>query len=85
MPPFFCFALSAFPDIGSVGLKNKTLKKKGRPSTPVSLLWSPETTRHEPKINMVEKLVGVFVKLRQGGKKNQPPKLYAVTVLIFYD
>ena len=32
---------------------------------------------------MVEKLVDVFVKLRQHGKKDQPPKLYVVTMLIF--
>ena len=32
---------------------------------------------------MVEKLTDVFVKLRQRGKKDQPPKLYVVTMLIF--
>ena len=32
---------------------------------------------------MAEKLVDVFVKLRQRGKINQPPKLYVVTMLIF--
>ena len=60
-------------------------KKKKRPDTPASFLWTPETTRHEPKISMAEKLVDVFVKLRQRGKKDQPPKLYVVTVtmLIF--
>ena len=32
---------------------------------------------------MAEKLVDVFVKLRQRGKKDQPPKLYVVTMLVF--
>ena len=32
---------------------------------------------------MTEKLVDVFAKLRQRGKKDQPPKLYVVTILIF--
>ena len=75
---------SAFPDIGSVGRveKKKNLKKR-MPGTPASLLWSPETTRHEPKINMAEKSVDVFVKLRQRGTKDQPPKLYVVIMLIF--
>jgi len=49
--------------------------------TPGSLIWSPETTRHKPKIIMAKKLVDVFVKLRQRGKKDQTPKLYVVTVL----
>ena len=34
-----------------------------------------KTTRHEPKINMAEKLVKVVAKLRQRGKKDEPPKL----------
>ena len=34
-----------------------------------------KTTRREPKINMAEKLVDVVAKLRQRGKKDQPPKL----------
>lgn len=37
-------------------------------------MWSLET-RQEPKINMAEKLVDAIVKLRQRGKKDQPPKL----------
>ena len=61
----------------------RPIEKKRRPGTSFSLLWSPETTRHEPKINMAEKLVDVFVKLGQRGKKDQPPKLYVVTMLIF--
>ena len=32
---------------------------------------------------MAEKLVDVIAKLRQRGKKDQPPKLYVVTMLIF--
>ena len=65
--------------------KKKNHKKSGnkRPGTPASLLWSLETTRHEPKINMAEKLVDVIVKLRQRGKKGQAPKLHVVTSLIF--
>ena len=65
----------------SVGLKKK--KPKKRPGTSASLLWSPETTRHESKINMTEKLVDVFVKLRQCGKKDQPLELCVVTMFIF--
>ena len=47
------------------------------------MLWSLEATRHEPKINMEEKLVEVFEKLRHHGKRDQLPKLYVVTLLIF--
>ena len=32
---------------------------------------------------MAETLVDVFVKLRQRGKNDQPPKLYVVTMVIF--
>ena len=71
---------NAFPDIGSVGRvkkkqknkKNHKKPRKGRPGTPGSLLWILETTTHEPKINMAEKLVDVIVKLRQRGKKGSP-------------
>ena len=38
----------------------------------------------KPKINMAEKLVDVIVKLRRRGKKDQPPKLYVVSLLIFF-
>ena len=62
----------------SVGLIKKTLKKKNhkhsrnrRPGT----LAAWKTTRREPKINMAEKMVDVVAKLRQRGKKDQPPKL----------
>ena len=50
----------------SVGLKKKKRKSLGnrRPGTPPSLLWSLETTRHEPKINMAEKVVGGFCKTK---------------------
>ena len=85
---FFRLASNEFPDIGSVSRiekkkkkKKKTKKKKRRrtlgnrrPGTSASLLWSLETTRHEPKINMAEKVFGVIVKLKQHGKKNQAPK-----------
>jgi len=54
-----------------------------RPGTLASLLWSPETTRHELKINMAEKLDDVIVKFRQLAKKDQPPKFYIVTMLSF--
>ena len=78
-PPFFFrLASNEFTDIGSVGRienkKNQRTLGNRRPATPASLLWSLETTRHEPKINMAEKVVGVIVKLRQHGKKNQPTK-----------
>ena len=70
--------------IGSVGriekkkkpyIKNHRKSRNRRPGTQASLLWSLETARQEPKINMAEKLVDVIVKLRQRGKKDQPPKL----------
>ena len=66
-PLFFRLASNAFSDIGSVGQieKKKPKKRKKslnrRPGTPASLQWSLETTRHEPKINMEETLVGVDV------------------------
>ena len=47
------------------------------------MLWSLETTRHEPKIKMEEKLVDVIEKLRHHGKRDQLLKLYVVTLLIF--
>ena len=52
-PPFFFRG----GGVGRWGGKEKKPKKKRRPGTPASLLWGPETTRHEPKINMAEKLV----------------------------
>ena len=67
----------------SVGLKkNKKSKKKI-----ISILGigglipqhhscgARKTTRREHKINMAEKLADVVAKLRQRGKKDQPPKL----------
>ena len=66
-----------------IGPKSLGTFEKQAPGIPGSLFWSPETKRHEPKINTAEKLVDVFVKLRQRGKKDQPPKLYVVTMLIF--
>ena len=62
-----------FPDIELVGRIEKKNYKKSL-NTPASLLQSVETTRHEPKIDMVETLVNVIVKLRQRGKKDQPAK-----------
>ena len=46
----------------SVGLEKKNHKKSRnrRSGTPASLLWTLETTRREPKINMVKKLVDVI-------------------------
>ena len=64
----------------SVGLK----EKKKRPGIPASLLWSPEKTRHEPKINMAEKLVDVFVKLRQRGKRSTTETLCCYYAHIFF-
>ena len=92
--PFFLrLASNAFPDIGSVGRiekkKKKTEKKihrksrNKRPGTQAPLPWSLETTRHEPEINIAGTLVDVLANLRQRGKKDQPPKLYVVTMLIF--
>ena len=49
---FFRLPSNAFPDIGSVGRIEKKNHKKcrnRRPGTPASLLWSLETTGHEPK------------------------------------
>ena len=66
----------------SVGLKKKPKK------TIISILGigglvprhhscgARKTTRREPKImNIAEKLADVVAKLRQRGKKDQPPKL----------
>ena len=59
----------------SVGLKkpkkNQKQSRNRRPGIPAA----SKTTRREPKINMAEKLVDVVAKLRQSGKKDQPPKL----------
>ena len=61
---------------------NHKKSRKRRPGTPALLLWSLETRRHEPKINMAEKLVDVIVKLRQRGKKGSttetPVRQYTV-------
>ena len=79
-PLFSRLASNAFPDVGSVGSIEKKKKntrsfRNRRPGTSAPLLSSLETTRYEPKINMAEQEVGVIVKLRQRGKKDQPPKL----------
>ena len=37
-----------------------------------------------PKINMAEKLVDVTVKLRQRGKKDQPPKLLCDIKMVYF-
>ena len=80
-PLFFNLASNAFPDVGSVGWIHIKSGNK-RPGNPASLLRSLEI-RHEPQINMAEKLADVIVKLRQRGKKNRPPKLYVVNMFIF--
>ena len=66
----------------SVGLKKKTKKKQFISSLGIGGLvpqhhscGARKTTRREPKINMAEKFVDVVAKLRQRGKKDQPPKL----------
>ena len=85
-PPFFFFFLrlpsNAFPDIGSVGRIEKKKPKKIISILGIGALVSQhnscgarKTTRHEPKINMAEKLVKVVAKLRQRGEKDQLPKL----------
>ena len=63
--------------------KKKTKKKKNKQIQEVSELeayktYNPcslKTTRHEPKINMAERLVDFIVKLWQRWKKDRPPKL----------
>ena len=59
----------------SVRLNEKNLKKNSQEGSALRA-WYPsiialdqETTRHEPKINLPEKLVDVIVKLRQCGEK----------------
>ena len=72
-----------FPDIGSVGrIEKKKPKKKiisilgiGGLVPRYHSCGARKTTRREPKINMAEKLADVVAKLRQRGKKDQPPKL----------
>ena len=66
----------------SVGLKKKSLKKNIISILEIGGLvpqhhscGARKTTRREPKINMAEKLVNAVAKLRQRGKKVQPPKL----------
>ena len=66
----------------SVGLKKRNQKKKIISSLRIGGLvpqhhscGARKTTRREPKINMAEKLVDFVAKLRQRGKKDQPPKL----------
>ena len=66
----------------SVGLKKKNLKRK-EAWYPSIIALESGTTRHEPKVNIAEKSVDAFVKVRQRGKKDQPPNFYVVTVLIF--
>ena len=71
--------------IGSVGriekkkkpyIKNHRKSRNRRPGTQASLLWSLETARQEPKINMAEKLVDVIVNnIKTTWEKDQPPKL----------
>ena len=87
--PFYAFRLAsnAFADIRSVGGIVKKSHKKSRnrrPGTPASLLWSLETTRHDPKINMAEKLVDVVVKLTQRGKKISINETLCCTRLMFF-
>ena len=77
-PPLFFFRLTSNAfltgSVGRIEKKNHEKSRKRRPGTPASLLWSLETRRHEPKINMAEKLVDVIVKLRQRGKKGSTPE-----------
>ena len=83
----FHLALSVFPDIGSVGQVEKKKKKplkKRRPGTPASLVWSLERTRHEPKINMVEKLVFVC-KIKTTSEKGSTIETVCCYYAHFYD
>ena len=83
IPFFFRLPSNAFPDIGSVGRieKKKSLRKIisilgiGALVPQHNSCGTRKTTRHEPKINMAEKLVKVVAKLRQRGEKDQRPKL----------
>ena len=78
-PPFFSFSVECV----SVGLKKQTKNIKeitsglgiGGLVPQHHCCGARKTTRREPKVNMVEMLVHVVVKLRQRGKKDQPPKL----------
>ena len=73
-PPFFLrLASNAFPDIGSVGPIEKD-KNITRSLGIGGLVPQHHCLGPEPKINVAEKLVDVIVKLRQRGKKDQPPK-----------
>ena len=91
--------------IGSVGriekkkkpyIKNHRKSRNRRPGTQASLLWSLETTRQEPKINMAEKLVDVIVNniktTWEKGSTTETPMRHAsiphfsatvITILIF--
>ena len=77
---FFRFGSSAFPDIGSVGRVEKKKKKNIRKGHLVPQHHCFGARKQQ--VNMAEKLIDVFVKLRQRGEKDQPPKLYVVTFLI---
>ena len=65
IPLFFSFSVECVSCwVGRIDKKNHHWKSwNRRRGTRASLLWSLETTRHEPKINMSEMLV------------DQPPKL----------
>jgi len=76
--------------MGSVGRIEKLnkLKKQNhknclnrRPGTSASLLWSLQITRHEPKINMAEKLIEQYSVQRVPDLV--PVFLFAVTMLTF--
>ena len=81
-PSFLRLASNAFPDIGSVGRIEKD-KSITRSLGIGGLVPQHHCLEPGPKINMAEKLVDVIVKLRQRGKKDQPPKHYVVTMPIF--
>ena len=59
----------------SVGLKKKSILGMGGLLAQHHCCGARKTTRRDSKINMAETLVDFVVKLRQRGKKDQPPKL----------
>ena len=66
VPQHHCFGAWKQEDMNP-----KSISRKWRPGTPASLLWSLETRRHEPKINIsqVEAWYPSIIALEPGNKK----------------